>query len=987
MPRGVIYADAVRILGGSGPLVSVADTVLGGVLSAATAGGSDVALSLFDAKNEAVRLGHLVAGRITETVGGLGRYDRNQRLRAAHSVLVVSAAFAALDDCLTEGGVASAEFGRDDQVTLALGTPADGGWLPRLLAAEIPAPSADRGHERLLRDLESWAAAFADRLAAHLTGLAVWDAADDRARRAVTTLLASELPTGTVRRYEESLRRLAAELPEVDLWLRGLEFRAAARGLESLEAALLRATSHRDPRRQRAQLAAAYRAVLDRPILGGDVGDLVMPALRDAYVDPRFRVRAAGTGARPADESWWDEVPRDDLGTFLATHLTSPEAADAPLFLLGQPGAGKSSLTRVLAARLPAADFLVVRVALREVQADAEVQDQIEAAVRATIGETVSWPALAGDADGAMPVVLLDGLDELLQVTGVQRSDYLARVAAFQQREAVLGRPVAVVVTSRMAVADRVRVPAGSLAVRLEPFDDARVDRWLDVWNAANRGRLPAPLTPEVVGRFPDLAAQPLLLLMLALYDATGHDALRRDDAAVDSGRLYERLLREFAAREVGRLHRVATQDVPPDLVEAELLRLSVVAFAMFHRLRLWVTTAELDADLAGLGLRPLAEPAPGAFGAGVTAGQEVVGRFFFIQRAQAIQDGQTLRTYEFLHATFGEYLVARLVVEAVRDAAARARARTLRLGPADDDELLQSLLGYTVLTRRSSVLPFARSLLDPSLRPWLVSRLSAAVTRPRYAELRYSPVDKRADYWMSTYSFNLLLLALACGEPVRASELFVHAKDPASWLRDMAMQWQAAVPSGIWLETIETMSVTRTWAADGRRDIVIAPGRGEPAEPVDPLWTHRRPSGVFADHFALAPALTSMNLTGAMSDDALRHAIEPLLARAPHLVSRFVTHDDGSTESIAHSLVNLLLTSMLEESPAALARAYHKAAVLANAPWLYHGSDERASANAVIALIRRLLARDRNRLPKHEVDSIMKSFARFGPDWGRSSR
>jgi hypothetical protein len=39
-------------------------------------------------------------------------------------------------------------------------------------------------------------------------------------------------------------------------------------------------------------------------------------------------------------------------------------------------------------------------------------------------------------------------------------------------------------------------------------------------------------------------------------------------------------------------------------------------------------------------------------------------------------------KIYEFLHATFGEYLVARLVVQAVRDAA--ARARTLRLGPLE---------------------------------------------------------------------------------------------------------------------------------------------------------------------------------------------------------------------------------------------------------------------------------------------------------------
>ena len=44
---------------------------------------------------------------------------------------------------------------------------------------------------------------------------------------------------------------------------------------------------------------------------------------------------------------------RDDFAGFLAAHLTTTQATEAPMLLLGQPGAGKSSLTRILAARLP----------------------------------------------------------------------------------------------------------------------------------------------------------------------------------------------------------------------------------------------------------------------------------------------------------------------------------------------------------------------------------------------------------------------------------------------------------------------------------------------------------------------------------------------------------------------------------------------------------------------------------------------------------
>jgi hypothetical protein len=115
---------------------------------------------------------------------------------------------------------------------------------------------------------------------------------------------------------------------------------------------------------------------------------------------------------------------------------------------------------------------------------------------------------------------------------------------------------------------------------------------------------------------------------MLTLYDAAGNSL---DDERVDVGRLYERLLREFAAREVRRVHEAQPDEELHRLVEEELHRLSVVALAMFHRGRQWVTAAELDSDLAGLRLRPSVTPRSDGFRTSITAGQEMVGRFFFI--------------------------------------------------------------------------------------------------------------------------------------------------------------------------------------------------------------------------------------------------------------------------------------------------------------------------------------------------------------------
>ncbi|GLX99709.1 hypothetical protein [Actinoplanes sp. NBRC 101535] len=1006
MQRGLTYHDALKLLGGSGPFMRITDNVLGGALAVATAGGSEVALSLFDAKGEAVRLGHLVTDKITELVRGHGRHSRSRRLQAAHGVLVVGAFFEALDVCLGAAGLDEAGLTRAEQAGLvaAAALPAD--WPSRLLAARIPAPGPDQPYDRLLAELRDWFRATTGATMDHLAKLAAWDGRADLAEP-----FRRVLPDLALTRYEDGVRRLAAEAPEFGIWMRLLADRAATRGLADLEHVLLRVTSHRDPARHRAALALTYRAELGQPVLGGDSGELVLPAIAAGYLDPAFRVKTAGPGAHPAVESWWDTEPRDDLATFLATYLTTPQAADAPLLLLGQAGSGKSALTRVLAARLPAADFLVVRVVLRKVRAEAEIQDQIEQALRTTIGETVAWPELARDADAAMPVVLLDGFDELLQATGIHQSDYLQRVAAFQQREATLGRPVAVMVTSRTVVADRARVPHGSLVVRLEPFGEAHLERWLEIWNHTNAARWTdgrRPLTMDVLRRFPDLAVQPLLLLMLALYDA-GDNALHDAGDELGTGQLYERLLREFATREVRRVHGAQPDTVMPALVEDELLRLSVVAFAMFHRLRLWVTTEELDADLAGLGLQP-ARRSTQDFRTPLTAGQEMVGRFFFIQRAQASQDDQTRQTYEFLHATFGEYLVARLVVQALADVTARSRARTLRLGQAEDDELLQSLLGYTPLCARATVLPFAAELLDRAgaaeIREWIVERLRTAVTRPQHTPRSYRPVDKRADHWMHTYSFNLTLLALACGGPLRASELFQRAEDPAGRLRDTALQWRAAVPGGMFLDAMDTITVDRTWTADRRRDLVLTrrpqpstpSGPSAPSAPsaasgsassvvspsvasgsalssgdldggVDLLWSHKLTEAVDrSDWTGLQPALTSMRLSGALSDDILRHALEPVLQQAPELVFNLVAHGGNDAESPARSLIGLAMASHLAADHKDLLTAYERAVTAVTSS----GLD--ASARALgVAVVLRALAGDEAVLTPDQVSDLRR--------------
>jgi hypothetical protein len=237
-------------------------------------------------------------------------------------------------------------------------------------------------------------------------------------------------------------------------------------------------------------LSRAYMSALAEPITpAGDMpAGLEIPTLGEAYIDHRIRVAEVTSSSDPGLESWWTNVPvNDNACHYLLTSLTSPEALKAPFVLLGQPGSGKSVLTRILAARFSTAGFLPVRVELRQAAVEQDLQDQIEFAIRSATGETTQWTQIAEQSGCILPVVILDGFDELLQATGVAQHDFLIRVQQFQEREARLNRPLAVIVTSRTAVTYIARIPHGATVIRLEPFDERQVAAWLEIWAQTNR--------------------------------------------------------------------------------------------------------------------------------------------------------------------------------------------------------------------------------------------------------------------------------------------------------------------------------------------------------------------------------------------------------------------------------------------------------------------------------------------------------------------
>jgi hypothetical protein len=871
------FEGALRILGRhESRLIGKLDSVLGGVILAAGAGVGVAAAggpvlapaAMFAAvwgfteqKNQAIELLRqaisAVSGRLARTRG----YERRQLIAAAHTTIVVAAFFESFQEHQRKESFDRLEITDAEKETLIAHRAARAGGTiyDVLYAAEVPAPSAARGFEENVLRVENWCARFTDDLIDFLHGLS---AAED-ARFDWRAII-----DGAVERYRSHFLALAAKVPEFMIWAmlrEGAATRAAITGLRAdmgaaLDAsrdalgrleALLALDAVRDERMPdvRVAVSRANGGILEQPVIPPDAQGsgpvLTYPTAGEIYINPRYRLAPPGKAARPADDQWWNHLTsRDDFDLMLAGYITAPDAARLPMLLLGHPGAGKSMLTKIFAARLPASAYTVVRVPLRRVGANAPVLNQIEQALsEATNGRVASWWQLADQSEGTVRVVLLDGLDELLQATRNDRSGYLQEVMDFQRREAEQEHPVVIVVTSRTVVADRVDVPPGTSIVKLDDFDESDIEEWLTRWRRVNAGAIASgtmrELTADCVIGSPvagdalgdqrsqaagrpeggvwELAKQPLLLLMLAIYAAD--PALPRLTADLATADLYHRLLESFARREAAK---DAGQHLRGDDLDQRLQdhldRLAIAALAMFNRGRQDIGEEELGTDLAALSAdAPLARrPRP------VEAGRRVIGEFFFVHAAEAqpltgpggaepdraaatSHREPPRRSYEFLHATFGEYLVASRVMSEIAEVAARAFAG--RRGPADpDDDLLYALLSHQPLAARQSTLTFAEEVFASmhgedrrhvlEVLEMLIGTYRHRHGSDRYASYRPTPLDRVRE--LACYSANLVALRATLepdGGSVPLRKLLRTRNDDAheQW-RSTVRLWQAGL-------------------------------------------------------------------------------------------------------------------------------------------------------------------------------------------------
>jgi hypothetical protein len=496
-------------------------------------------------------------------------------------------------------------------------------------------------------------------------------------------------------------------------------------------------------------LGRHYQARLNEPIIedkdtdDDDKPRLSFPKICDAFVPQSFQVtRQIGKSRRLEEESTWSElVRRNDLGAFLLSYLSSPYSTEAPLLVLGHPGSGKSLLTTILAAQLMSKQFTAIRVPLREVNADADIVTQIEEAIKRITGLGVdSWTKLSALFKNCPPLIILDGYDELLQASGQVFASYIKDAQRFQEREAEQGRPLRVIITSRVTLIDKAAIPIGSTIIRLLEFDHQQRECWSGIWNRANANyfrdaRIEKFALPDEsekdAEKILNLAQQPLLLLMLALYDSQGNQL--RISKGLDRTKLYDSLLRRFIMRERGKEKGFNdTQLKERDkALSIEMQRLGVAALGMYNRRKVHILSNELDEDLAFFKLERDVMAKPGK---ALSQADLLLGSFFFVHKSKAQhlsgaqETHEETAAFEFLHNTFGEFLTAdfilRRAVSQVQALRAIESTEALKpiidkmMGTADgfERDWFASLI-YTPLFTRPVIMEMIREWIPHVLR------------------------------------------------------------------------------------------------------------------------------------------------------------------------------------------------------------------------------------------------------------------------------
>lgn len=543
----------------------------------------------------------------------------------------------------------------------------------------IPFPNPVEGFSASIVRLEKFYSILNSRFLGFIKHLSYFDSIP-RNKRDHFHATIREIPKLALENYRKQYYELSAIYPDFFVWTTQKEhecihtaidvgFADISKRFNNIAEEISSSTSHR----ALSILQKQYAKSVEDPVVSqsemplGD-NDVRFPSIETCFIPQAFRTLIYNNDISLSDSKKW--VEGYEIGSFIADSLRSPELGVKPLLILGDPGAGKTMLSRMLAAKILCNEYHVIILNLRNINADNDIYEQINQQLSKKLsGLSCTWGDIVYSQLKKPILLIFDGYDELLQASGKTHSNYLERIATFQETTSRdSGTVVRTIVTSRAILIEKARIPHGSVIVQLSKFDDQRIALWCSIWNELNSdyfartGINPFVVTPS--SKSLDLATQPLLLLMLALFDSNDNALVRHQDlSAVE---LYNTLIRDFITREQKKNPDFCQKEnaLQNQIIEWEMERISIAALGMYNRNSLYIRSPQLQEDLLQLSTVESAGE--------LQDSDKLLGSFFFIHRSDSVDETEhgevTYSAYEFLHNTFGEFLTAHYIAIQVHD-------------------------------------------------------------------------------------------------------------------------------------------------------------------------------------------------------------------------------------------------------------------------------------------------------------------------------
>ena len=370
-----------------------------------------------------------------------------------------------------------------------------------------------------------------------------------------------------------------------------------------------------------------------------------------------------------------------ELEAELEEWLTQAKRDDAIRLISGGPGSGKSSLTKMFAAKVAEkGDIRVLFIPLHHFEPSDDLIDAVGKFVK--FDRILPYNPLDAEHREERLMIIFDGLDELAmqgKIAEKTAQDFVGEVQRKVERLNQHKTCVQVLISGREVVVQANETPfrkEGQIFYVLPYFlpehdrqrhyvdtkklleEDQRQLWWKRYGKASGRGYTGLP--PELnQGNLTEITAQPLLNYLVALSLQRG--ALKFSEET-NLNAVYADLLTAIYERGWAGYQHAAIKGIE----EKDFVRiLEEIALASWHGNGRTTTVKEIESHCDNSGLKKLLTIFQRGFQDDSKASiTRLLTAFYFRQSGN---DNSGEKTFEFTHKSFGEYLTARRIVREVR--------------------------------------------------------------------------------------------------------------------------------------------------------------------------------------------------------------------------------------------------------------------------------------------------------------------------------